>query len=91
MSEDTADIVWEPAVKEKYAQMLAKIPVFLRPVAEKNVGAKAVKIVKADGRLEITEKDMVVAFFEATPFGFHGPMKTDMEKVGVDYKKYGHQ
>ena len=23
-----------------------------------------------------------------TPFGFHGPMKMDMEALGIDYEKY---
>ena len=26
-----------------------------------------------------------------TPFGFHGPMKLDMEELGIDYKKYGYE
>ena len=39
---------------------------------------------------EVTEKNLIDAFFKETPFGFHGPMKTDMESVGIDYTKYGH-
>ena len=34
--EDT--IRWEKSAEEKYKQMLAKIPVFLRPMAESTVG-----------------------------------------------------
>ena len=87
--EDT--IRWEKSAEEKYKQMIAKVPVFLRPMAESTVGKKALEIVRKDNRNEVTEKDMVTAFFEATPFGFHGPMKCDMEDLGIDYTKYGYK
>ena len=87
----TERVTWEKATEEKFNKILEGIPDMIRGIAETRVLKKAESIVRADNRMEITEKDMVDAFFAETPFGFHGPMKSDMEKVGIDYKKYGHQ
>lgn len=84
------EISWEETAKAKYMQMIEKVPPFLRGMAEKAVFEKAQALIKAQGRQQIEEKDLIDAFFEATPFGFHGPMKSDMDDVGLDYKKYGH-
>jgi hypothetical protein len=81
---------WEKEAEEKFKQLLAKIPVFLREIAEKKVSQKAESLARAANRSVITEKDMVDAFFAETPFGFHGPMKCDMEALSIDYKKYGY-
>ena len=86
----TTPVSWEPNAQARFNQMIAKVPIFLRPMAEKTVGKKAEEIVLKAGRSQITEKDMVDAFFEGTPFGFHGPMKCDMEELGIDYVKHGH-
>jgi hypothetical protein len=83
-------IVWEETTKEKFNRLLEKVPVFLRGVAQEKVSKKAEGIVVQEGRAQVTEKDLVDAFFAETPFGFHGPMKTDMEAIGIDYTKYGH-
>ncbi|MBI5415850.1 MAG: DUF2621 family protein [Candidatus Omnitrophica bacterium] len=84
------NIIWEKATEEKFKQMLEKVPVFLREVARKKVFQKAESLAGKEGRAQVTEKDLVDAFFVETPFGFHGPMKTDMEALGIDYTKYGH-
>jgi hypothetical protein len=81
---------WEKTAEEKFKQLIAKVPVFLRDMAHKKVFQKAENLAQANNRLEVSEKDMVDAFFCETPFGFHGPMKCDMETVGLDYKKYGY-
>lgn len=81
---------WEKSAWEKYGRMIAKIPVFLRPIAEEKVGHTAEKNARENHRDKVNEKDMVDAFFSETPFGFHGPMKTDMQDLGIDYRQYGH-
>ncbi len=86
-----AQITWDKAAEEKFKLMTGKIPIFLRGIAQKKVFEKAENIVKSENRLEVTEKDMVDAFFAETPFGFHGPMKLDMEEFGIDYTKYGYK
>ncbi len=84
------NIHWQKETEEKFHQLIEKVPVFMRDLAKAKVSQKAEMIVTKKNRTEITEKDMVDAFFEVTPFGFHGPMKTDMEALGIDYTKYGH-
>lgn len=83
-------ITWEKSTEEKFNQLIEKIPVFMRGIAKDKVTQRAQKIVKDANRIQITEKDMVDAFFKETPFGFHGPMKNDMEELGIDYTQYGH-
>lgn len=81
---------WDKAVKEKFKLMLAKMPVFLRGIAEKKVSDKAEDLARAQGKELIGEKDLVDAFFAETPFGFQGPMKNDLGQLGIDYTKYGY-
>ena len=85
-----AKIGWEKGVEEKFQQLIEKIPVFLRDIARQKVSKRAESMAGQVNRREVTEKDLVDAFFKETPFGFHGPMKTDMEAVGIDYVKYGY-
>jgi len=87
---DKYNINWDPDTRKKFERMMAKIPVFLRSVAEKKVSQEAEDIVRQNGRTVVYEKDLVDAFFAETPFGFHGPMKNDMEELGIDYEKYGY-
>ncbi|MDP2654125.1 MAG: DUF2621 family protein [Candidatus Omnitrophota bacterium] len=81
---------WDKNTHEKFDQLIGKIPIFMRDIAREKISQRAESIVKQDNRSEITEKDMVDAFFAETPFGFHGPMKSDMETVGINYTQYGH-
>ncbi len=81
---------WDKPTEEKFKQMIEKVPVFLRDMAREKVSEKAVLLAEEENRPEMNEKDLVDAFFEITPFGFHGPMKTDMETLGINYIQYGH-
>ncbi len=85
------NIAWEEETQEKFNQMIEKIPVFLRGLAKAKVSQRAELLAQKENRAEVSEKDMVDAFFAETPFGFHGPMKTDMTSLGIDYAKYGHE
>ena len=82
---------WDKDTKEKFDQMITKVPVFMRSIAQDKVSKKAESLVQKDGRHEVVEKDMIDAFFATTPFGFHGPMKSDMESLGIEYAKYGYE
>ena len=84
-------MIWESNARIGFDQIIAKVPVFMRPIAQEKVSQKAEALVNSDNRKEVTEKDMINAFFEATPFGFHGPLKNDMQALGIDYTKYGHE
>ena len=66
------------------------MPVFLQYTAKKTLIQKAESLVTKENRTEISEKDMVDAFFAETPFGFQGMMKNDLIAIGIDYTKYGY-
>ena len=83
-------IIWDTAAQENFEAILAKIPVFLRSIASKKVSQKAEMNARIENRRSVSQKDVIDAFFSETPFGFHGPMKLDMEALGIDYKKYGY-
>jgi len=83
-------VVWDKTAKENFEAVLAKIPVFLRSIAAKKVAQKAEMNARQDSRSEVSLKDVIDAFFMETPFGFHGPMKMDMDALGIDYEKYGY-
>ena len=84
------EIMWNKQAEEIFNKLIEKIPVFIRGMAKEKVSKKAESLSLEDGREEVIEKDVIGAFFTETPFGFHGPMKCDMEEIGADYKKYGH-
>ncbi|OGX31706.1 MAG: hypothetical protein A2787_00920 [Omnitrophica WOR_2 bacterium RIFCSPHIGHO2_01_FULL_48_9] len=86
-----SNIVWEKNTEEKFKAMLEKIPIFMRPIAQEKVTKKAESIARGANRAAVNEKDMVDAFFSETPGGFQGPMKADMETLGIDYQKYGYE
>lgn len=84
------EIKWDEQTQKQFELLIEKIPIFLRNTAREKVSKKAKNIVRDDNRMMICEKDMVDAFFSETPFGFHGPLKTDMEEIQIDYTQYGH-
>ena len=84
-------ITWETTTHEQFQKILEEIPDMIRGIAEVRVRKRAENIVQQAGRSVITEKDMVNAFFAETPPGFIGLMKKSLERLGVDYTKYGHQ
>jgi hypothetical protein len=88
--QEKTNMNWDKTADLKFNELIAKIPIFLREMARKKVSLSAEKIAQEAGHPEVMEKDMVDAFFAETPFGFHGPMKSDMDTIGVDYKKYGY-
>lgn len=91
MTEQSAQrITWHKPTEEKLFKILEDIPDMIRGIAEARVCRKAEDIVRAQGRSEIAEKDMVDAFFAETPGGFIPLMKNSMKNAGIDYTQYGH-
>jgi hypothetical protein len=81
---------WDKPTQEKFERLIEKMPFVLRGMAKQKVGAKAHAIAQASNHLQISEKDMVDAFFAETPFGFQGLMKNDLIEMNIDYTKYGY-
>ncbi len=84
------EIQWEKTTQQKFEQLMAKIPVFMRGIAQQKISHAAEESAKQSGRQEVIEKDLVDAFFKETPFAFLGLVKTDLESVGIDYTRYGY-
>ena len=84
-------ISWEKTTKETFDKMIEKTPIWIREMAKDKVSKRAELIVQESNRKEVTEKDVVDAFFKETPGGFWGPLKVDMEAIGLDYQKYGYE
>jgi hypothetical protein len=82
---------WEKTTKDKFEQILAKMPVFMRPIAQKAITEKTEGNAKNANRAQVEERDLIDALFSETPFGFHGMMKNDLNSMGIDYMKYGYE
>lgn len=83
-------ITWDENVYKQFEEILQQIPAMIRGIAETRVSKKAQNIALSDNRIEVKEKDMVDAFFAETPSGFLGQMKSSMDQLEINYKKYGY-
>ena len=83
--------MWSKHAQGVFNKLVKKTPVFIRSVVKEKVSKKAESFAQENNREQVEEKDVVDAFFIETPFGFHGPMKCDMEEFGIDYQKYGYE
>ncbi len=89
METSSQKISWEDSTFENFEKILLQIPALIRGIAETRVSKKAERIVKEANRSQITEKDMVDAFFSETPEGFIPAMKASMKDLNIDYVHYG--
>jgi hypothetical protein len=80
---------WEKATEEKFRVMIAKIPVFHRHITEEAVSQRAEENARMRNAAEVTESDVVQAFFSDVPSPFYGMMVRLLDQTGFDYKKYG--
>lgn len=85
------EIQWEKTTRQKFEQLMVKIPVFMRGIAQEKISQAAQGFAKQNNRQEVIEKDMVDAFFQETPFAFQGLVKTDLQNAGIDYTQYGYE
>jgi hypothetical protein len=80
---------WETKTEEKFKVFISKIPVFHRHITEVAV----VKIAEENARMrksaEVTEEDVIAAFFSGVPSPFYSMMVRLLGQTGFDYKKYG--
>jgi len=87
---DKLEVTWSDTTYEKFQKLIAKVPKSLQDIAQDKVLQKVQFIVQSDNRSVVSEKDLVSALFEVTPFGFHGPLKCDMDELHIDYTQYGY-
>jgi len=82
------EILWNAGVQAKFKQALEKMPVFQRGMAEKMITKKAFELAKEANAFEVSEKELVCAFFAETPGPFKGIMKNMLKEINIDYTKY---
>ena len=85
------NMTWDDNTRKMFNQLIEKTPVFIREMVKEKVSARAEAFAKENGKAQISEKDMVDAFFKETPGGFWGPLTIDMEEIGLNYEQYGHK
>lgn len=85
---NSLEVKWDKTTWEKFKQAIGKMPFFQRRIAEKMVAEKAESIVRNENRREVSEKELVLAFFSEVPSAFKGLMKSLLREVEIDYTKY---
>lgn len=80
---------WEPKTKEKFENMIAKIPLFHRRITEEAVTRRSEEIAQSRNSGEVREEDVIGAFFSDVPSPFYSMMVRLLEQTGFDYKKCG--
>lgn len=88
--EENDRITWDETTKKQFDFLISKIPIVLRSTAKRMITPKAESITKEDGRLIVSEKDLVDAFFAKVPASFHVAMKGDMKECNINWTQYGH-
>ena len=84
------NVTWDEDTKKKFDFLISKIPIALRSTAKRMITPKAETIAREDGRMMVSEKDMVDAFFAKVPASFQGAMKKDMRECNINWTQYGH-
>ena len=86
-----SQMIWDNAAQEKFSKLLEQIPDLIRGIAEIRVTKKIESLLQEQNKTEVTEKDMVDAFFAETPAGFIPAMKNGMDELGINYVQYGYK
>lgn len=82
------DLQWDEEVLKKFNQMIAKMPLFHRRIAEDLVRNKSEANARARSSNAVEEKDVVSAFFSEVPKPFYSLMIRLLDGVGFNYKEY---
>lgn len=80
---------WNLEVQQRFKAMIAKIPVFHRGITENAVTLRAEENARSRKVDQVSEEDVVAAFFSDVPSPFYSMMIRLLEQAGFDYKKYG--
>ncbi len=83
-----AQFEWEPKSLSRFNQMIEKIPLFHRQIAQRVVHKKAVLNAQERGAALVEESDIVRAFFSEVPMAFYSLMVRLLDEVGFQYKAY---
>jgi hypothetical protein len=79
---------WNPDVEKKFNEIVSKMPLFHRRIAESLVKERAELIAQENSRPEVSEAELVQAFFQEVPPAFKEMMKKLLAEMGIEYQKY---
>ena len=79
---------WEKQALLKFNNLIERIPLFHRKIAQQVVHKKAQMNAQRRGALQVEEPDIVGAFFSEVPLAFYSLMVRLLDEVGFDYKAY---
>lgn len=82
------ELKWNEETLKRFNQMIQKMPLFHRRIAEDLVKNKSEANAKARSSNMVEEKDVVKAFFSEVPKPFYSLMIRLMEGVGFNYKEF---
>ncbi len=88
MVDEQLQMEWEKSALTKYKNMIQRIPLFHREIADQVVTKKATQNAQKRGSEIVEECDILRAFFSEVPMTFYGLMIRLFEEVGFDYNKY---
>ena len=88
MVEEQPQMNWEKNALTKFENMIQRIPLFHRDIADQVVRKKATQNALAREGTMVEESDILRAFFSEVPMTFYGLMIRLFEEVGFDYEPY---
>ena len=88
MPDEAPSLQWESMAREKFDNMIQRIPLFHRSLAREVAYTRAELNARERGSALVEEGDIVRAFFSEVPMAFYNLMIKLFEDVGFDYKKY---
>ena len=88
MNKNLTQLEWESAALEKYQNMVKRIPLFHREIAQKVVEKQALQNAQERGSCMDEECDILNAFFSEVPNAFYSLMVRLFEEVGFNYREY---
>jgi len=83
-----SEIRWDPDVEKRFNETVKKMPLFHRGIAENLVKERAEIIARDKNKSEVSEEEVVQAFFQEVPPAFKGMMKKLLHEMKIDYTKY---
>lgn len=91
MDATQTQLKWDASARAKFTEMIGKIPLFHREIAQQVAEKKAIQNALERGASCVEEADIVRAFFSEVPKAFYSLMVRLLDEVGFNYKKYGRQ
>ena len=75
---------WAPQIEERFKELIAKLPVFHRTIAESVVREKAQALAKTRGSERVEKEDLTEAFLSEVPEVFKNYLVELLKETGLE-------